>query len=1624
MSETAAHPNPMPDFRPGPPKDNGGGNRQVRPPAERTSSERRLTTAAEGSVLPHIYGEVQTGGKIFAVGFDDNYWYLGVAWCDGGQFGISDIVEVYNGDAKIPDEDRQDYLGRPYQQTYYGNVTDSLGLHTAGFERNWLFNVIQNYDDSMVAEILNRRVGVAYSVIRVSSSSEVDQLVARVKGCLVKDYSSKGTQWLQLKNSWVDYEWDYFGRSKRYEHQDGSLFFNGLVRYGDSNTSPVLTLAPRLRPNKTLILSGYTATNGFCRMDVQTDGDLLSPGATQCSASTSWFSITSTVHTQEGGWIALELINGWQNYGGGFAEASWKKMPDGRVYIRGVVTGTDGTAAIANLPEEITPVYRHIASVVGSANHPQRLDVFETGTLGPISGLAVTTAWISLSICYYPDDNGWTDFPLQSGWVNYDSGTHEPAQYKKFPGGVVAVRGLIKDGASGYIGTLPSGYRPLTTLIRGQMQSNAEMRTDISKSGSINVVGAVPSGWMTMHFMFIEGQQLAGSFSVPQDPATAGMPLLLENSWEPYDIDYYRKPVYFDLGDGSVFVQGMVKNGVPKGVVAVLPKHLSTDYYHIHNAYTFDSSTGKDGLARIDIRSEGELLSPWGAGASGAGFDSTWASFSITHLSDNAGWTNLTLEGNWVNYGVGYVPLRYKQMADGRVYIQGLIKNPVSAEPTIAWMPPELAPSHHLVFATRCNTSNINAEPARVDIRSSGEIRFQAGRESWVSVEICYLPDADGWTDLTLRNSWLNYGNGHPNAQYKKLENGVVALRGLIQGGNNPSAAFTLPVGYRPYGALNSVQIDGADTGTRLRIGKDGKGYIAYSVDNTYLSINHMFVASSDAWNLVESDNPSNALADFIEAVPYGQGANIGSSALTTECADYNDELVYGEPRHRIGYIMERTDDVVKYADVLRDYANCFIHYKGADVFTVPDRRLSRSGDNFTFNDFAAKFDDSNILHGSLKVSKKGDRQHPTVVRVEYNDRTPSQGTDITLWKDESVVTYYGGDVELVKHWKEARLQYVGIPSRSQALRKSIEYINHLWLEDLEVQFDTFGEALNLYNGSPFLLKHHIGVGSNLDSVENYKPFRCVKVANVAPNKYRVWGREYQDDAYSDVVDITPSISDTNLPDPGRPTTVTGLNITELSSQRGNNYYTYFVVEVDIQRDPSRDPPEALQNYNYTISRQGSASEGGLIVVKEGVADYHRKFVSDPLGKDVTYVIDVEPFNLLSNRKGNKYTVTVKALGRDEPPGTPINFQGYEAGGNIRLLWSWDRSLDEFQVPLYEIRYFYDSENPPINTYWDDAQLFAKVNANFVEKAGQIAGYYRFLIKAIDVFGTYSVDPAITDVKSDSDEKYFIDNDWDYEFTWLQGDTYTYKPRRSSSVLYGHTCSPTPVGTLFSQTMDTYDAVEIYRYYPAGHTFASNRIGLGADDGNLGTLNPLVFPTPLHGEFSSLVEEWESPVPYVDNSAYTNNANFTHQVYNPDLNSGSGGLEYHSGIRTKFSTHASSILGYGQGRSFKFRVDNAKLVGYFATRREEGEITTADGTPGNEIVKYTVNLSGHYYKVYEVTLTIVGNPSSSDSIGADAVVEDIVVDPGSTQNRFDVYVTNKFTGESVARKVRWVFKGV
>lgn len=135
-------------------------------------------------------------------------------------------------------------------------------------------------------------------------------------------------------------------------------------------------------------------------------------GVTFSLLTTGAITLGSTALTfgYAGGWQAATLLNSWANYEAGYGKAEFRKGPDNKVQLRGLVKHLVASSpAIMQLPEGFRPVgsFTHIFLCMGivaaSAVSGWRVDIATNGEVVPSVG-AANTEYLSLSgISFYAD---------------------------------------------------------------------------------------------------------------------------------------------------------------------------------------------------------------------------------------------------------------------------------------------------------------------------------------------------------------------------------------------------------------------------------------------------------------------------------------------------------------------------------------------------------------------------------------------------------------------------------------------------------------------------------------------------------------------------------------------------------------------------------------------------------------------------------------------------------------------------------------------------------------------------------------------------------------------------------------------------------------------------------------------------------------------------------------------------------------------------------------------------------------------------------------------------------------------------------------------------------------------
>jgi hypothetical protein len=104
------------------------------------------------------------------------------------------------------------------------------------------------------------------------------------------------------------------------------------------------------------------------------------------------------------------------------------------------------------------------------------------------------------------------------------------------------------------------------------------------------------------------------------------------------------------------------------------------------------------------------------------------------------------------------------------------------------------------------------------------------------------LPNTN-WLAPTLINSWVNSGGGETEAAYTRDANGMVWIRGRIEGGVQNTVAFNLPEGYRPNETVRfpiNAQSAAGQVTTRCTIFTSGNVNIGAITSPTWVSLGYL----------------------------------------------------------------------------------------------------------------------------------------------------------------------------------------------------------------------------------------------------------------------------------------------------------------------------------------------------------------------------------------------------------------------------------------------------------------------------------------------------------------------------------------------------------------------------------------------------------------------------------------------------------------------------------------------------------------------------------------------------------------------------------------------------------------
>ncbi len=304
---------------------------------------------------------------------------------------------------------------------------------------------------------------------------------------------------LTLQSGWTNYGVGY-SPAQYTRSTDGVVVLTGLIRYGATDNDTLLgTLPVGYRPDSTLIFRSAEGGGDVARVDVYTDGRVVLTRAP--TTASSWVSLSGITFLAADAPVTrtpVDLLAGWTNYGGSYADLTSALDGSGRVHLQGLIR--PGTTTAGTFIGWLPTAHRsdeHLYFSSLSANAFNEVVLSDTIRTTSITG----PGWLSIQAMYYGTGQGtWTAPTLQSGWQRYST-TFPTLQYSKGADGIVTLRGLVKGGSTTnetVVANLPPGYRPAGRQITPIVSNHAHGRVDVTASGDIVVRAPIHSAWVSV----------------------------------------------------------------------------------------------------------------------------------------------------------------------------------------------------------------------------------------------------------------------------------------------------------------------------------------------------------------------------------------------------------------------------------------------------------------------------------------------------------------------------------------------------------------------------------------------------------------------------------------------------------------------------------------------------------------------------------------------------------------------------------------------------------------------------------------------------------------------------------------------------------------------------------------------------------------------------------------------------------------------------------------------------------------------------------------------------------------------------------------------------------------------
>lgn len=308
-------------------------------------------------------------------------------------------------------------------------------------------------------------------------------------------------------------------------------------------------------------------------------------------------------------WADCGLQNGWTNYGGGHATATFTRTTSDVIMLKGLVRNGSTTTGdvICTLPVGYRPNYRLLFAVAMGGTIVGRIDIDTSGNVIYMYG---NNSWVSLSsISFIPNGAySWTNLTGNNGWLYYNTTgdpNYAPIQATKDSTGRAHVQGLARAGTT-TLGTnaftLPANYAPAANRqdiyavggSGGTATSMVPNSFQLTPGGYIQTRGVAENGYWANQAMFYPSA------------ITGFTAATMQNSWVTYGAPF-SPAEYKKSSDDIVSLRGLIKNGSGTygSVMLTLPAGYRPSQTIICDATT---GPGSGTFARVDINPDGTVV--------------------------------------------------------------------------------------------------------------------------------------------------------------------------------------------------------------------------------------------------------------------------------------------------------------------------------------------------------------------------------------------------------------------------------------------------------------------------------------------------------------------------------------------------------------------------------------------------------------------------------------------------------------------------------------------------------------------------------------------------------------------------------------------------------------------------------------------------------------------------------------------------------------------------------------------------------------------------------------------------------------------------------------------------------